>query len=210
MLALFVQIILTNRHILYNAETYVLIWLIRKCNEGVYEMSNQTNRFLIQIKLWTDADLDLLRQVNAPEMTAHLGGAETEEKILARHKRYLELNQAGTARMFSVQSLTDRVAVGTVGYWDRVWNDEAAYEMGWAVLPPFQGRGVAIAAAREAVEHARSEQKHRFMYAFPSVENDSSNAICRKLGFTFMKEREFEYPKGNMMRCNEWRLDLTE
>lgn len=81
--------------------------------------------------------------------------------------------------------------------------------MGWVVLPPFQGRGVAIAAAREAVLHARSKQKHRFMYVFPSVANLASNAICRNLGFAFITEREFEYPKGNFMRCNEWRLDLT-
>jgi RimJ/RimL family protein N-acetyltransferase len=186
-----------------------LFGLIWKIQIGVKVMSKQTNSLPIRIELWTEDDIDLLRRVNAPEMTTHLGGVESEEKILARHQRYLEIHDAGTGHMFSVISPMEPVAVGTVGYWERVWNDEVAYEMGWAVLPPFQGRGVAIAAAREAVEHARSEQKHRFMYAFPSAENYASNAICRKLGFTFMKECEFEYPKGNMMRCNEWRLDLT-
>jgi hypothetical protein len=44
------------------------------------------------------------------------------------------------------------------------------------------------------------------------VENAPSNAICRKLGFTLVNVSEYEYPKdsGNIMRCNDWRLDLFE
>ena len=34
-----------------------------------------------------------------------------------------------------------------VGYWDREWRGEQVYEMGWAVLPAYQGRGLATAAA---------------------------------------------------------------
>lgn len=51
--------------------------------------------------------------------------------------------------------------------------------------------------------------RHRFMHAFPSVENAPSNAICRKLGFALVEESEFEYPPSNLMRCNDWRLDLS-
>jgi hypothetical protein len=42
----------------------------------------------------------------------------------------------------------------------------------------------------------------------PSVDNPPSNAICRKLGFTLLEERQFEYPVGNFMLCNVWQLDL--
>jgi hypothetical protein len=59
-----------------------------------------------------------------------------------------------------------------------------------------------------AIAVARSERKHRFLHAFPSVDNAPSNAICRKLGFTLVEECEFEYPPGSFMRCNDWRLDL--
>ncbi|TCP53912.1 RimJ/RimL family protein N-acetyltransferase [Tumebacillus sp. BK434] len=171
-------------------------------------MSNRTNALPVRIELWTESDLDLLRQVNAPEMTEHLGGAETDQKLQTRHRHYLAINEAGTGRMFRVISNVDQTAVGTVGYWERVWNEEDAYEMGWAVLPPYQGKGVGSAAARAAIAQARSEQKRKYMYAFPSVDNLASNAICQQLGFTWMGEREFEYPKGNFMRCNEWRFDL--
>jgi hypothetical protein len=54
------------------------------------------------------------------------------------------------------------------------------------------------------------EQRHQFMHAFPSVSNAPSNAICRKLGFSLIEECEFEYPPGNWLTVNDWRLDLLE
>ena len=63
--------------------------------------------------------------------------------------------------------------------------------------------------AREAITRARSDGKHRFLHAFPSVDNHPSNAICQKLGFILIEECEFEYPRGSFMRCNDWRLDLS-
>jgi RimJ/RimL family protein N-acetyltransferase len=171
-------------------------------------MSDQGNTGQVRIEPWSEADLDLERRINAPEMMTHLGGPETEEQILARHKRYVEIGGTGTGRMFRIVLLPEREAVGSVGYWGRDWHEETVYEMGWSVLPEFQGRGIAAAAAAAAVASARAEQKHTHIHAFPSVGNPASNAICRKLGFLFMAECDFEYPKGNFMRCNDWRGDI--
>jgi RimJ/RimL family protein N-acetyltransferase len=41
------------------------------------------------------------------------------------------------------------------------------------------------------------------------VDNAASNALCRKLGFVLVGETDVEYPPGHMMRCNDWRIDLT-
>ena len=76
------------------------------------------------------------------------------------------------------------------------------------MLPAFQGRGIAGRATLKAIEIARSEKKRRFLHSYPSVDNAPSNAVCRKLGFVLLGASEFEYPKGNLMRCNDWRLDL--
>ena len=78
------------------------------------------------------------------------------------------------------------------------------------MLPAFQGRGVGRGGTSLAIDVARSDGKHRFMHAFPSVGNAPSNAICKKLGFTLLGEEDFEYPKGNFMRSNDWRLDLSD
>jgi RimJ/RimL family protein N-acetyltransferase len=76
------------------------------------------------------------------------------------------------------------------------------------VVPEFQGRGIAVAATAQAIELAKSGNQRRFMHAFPNVDNAPSNAICRKFGFELLEAREFEFPKGHFMTCNDWRLDL--
>jgi RimJ/RimL family protein N-acetyltransferase len=58
------------------------------------------------------------------------------------------------------------------------------------------------------VDRARAARKHRDLHAFPSVDNGASNAVCRKAGFALLRERDFEYPPGHLLRTNDWRLDL--
>jgi RimJ/RimL family protein N-acetyltransferase len=157
----------------------------------------------VGIEPWEDGDLPLLRRLNAPEMTEHVGGPESEEQVLARHQRYLRIGG-----MFRVV-LPEGEPVGSVGYWERPWCGETVYETGWGVLPPFQRRGIAAAAVTAVVERVKAERKHRYLHAFPSVGNPASNALCRKLGFSLLGECDFEYPPGSTMRCSDWRLDLA-
>ena len=141
-------------------------------------------------------------------MTEHLGGPESPSKIAERQDRYERLVEPGKGRMFKIVDDATGVGVGSVGYWKRKWRDMQVYEAGWSVIPAFQGRGIASAALAQAIEEARSQRTHRFLHAFPAVDNPPSNAICQKLGFTLLEECEFEYPPGNLMQCNDWRLDL--
>jgi RimJ/RimL family protein N-acetyltransferase len=168
----------------------------------------------VRIEPWSEDDFELLRAVNAPELMDHLGGPETEEQLITRHQRYVELStdRTGRGRMFRiVQAEGDDAGrpAGSVGFWEQTWDGEQIYETGWAVLPAFQGRGIATAATLAVIERARAEQRHRTLHAFPSVDNDPSNAVCRKAGFTLLGEREVEYPPGNVLRSHDWCLDLT-
>ncbi|GHF62987.1 N-acetyltransferase GCN5 [Streptomyces mashuensis] len=164
----------------------------------------------IWIEPWAERDLELLRRVNTPEMKQHLGGPETDEQVLARHQRYLAMPAAGTGVMFSVRLGPRGDAAGTIGYWDRLWQDRPVHETGWSVLPEHQGRGIAAAAALAVVERLRGERRLRYLHAFPSVGNPASNAVCRRAGFTLVGECDFEYPagSGHLLRSNDWRLDL--
>jgi RimJ/RimL family protein N-acetyltransferase len=159
-----------------------------------------------QVRLvpWSEDDLPLLIRLNTPEMTEHLGGPETEAQVLVRHERYV----AAEFGIFKAVLDPDRVGVGNVNFWDREWNGEQVYEMGWAVVPDFQGRGIASAMVGQAVELARGTNRWAAVHAFPSVDNPPSNRVCRKVGFTLLGEGRFEYPKGHWMQCNDWRLEL--
>ena len=166
----------------------------------------------IRLEPWGEEDLPLLEKLMGdPAMTADLGGPESPEKIAERQKRYQRLPGTGTGRMFKIVEAATGESVGSVGYWERESSEGPVYETGWMVLPAFQGRGVATSAASQVIQRAKAEGKHRFLHAYPSVDNASSNAICRRLGFTLVDVSEYEYPKdsGNIMRCNDWRLDLV-
>jgi RimJ/RimL family protein N-acetyltransferase len=161
----------------------------------------------IRLQAWTQADLSLLLVANTPEMTAHLGGPETEDKVLDRHRRYLQIGDPGAGLMFAVV-LPDGQRVGIIGYWERTWQHTLVYETGWSVVPAFHGRGIATAAARAVAGRARAQRRHKHMHAFPAADHPASNAVCRKAGFTLRGETDFEYPPGTLMRCNDWRLEL--
>ena len=167
------------------------------------------DRSAVHIETWGEGDLPLLEALlGDPEMMEHLGGPESHEQLVARQARYERLADSGTGCMFKIIDEATGEAIGSVGYWERIWGGEQVYEAGWSVLPAFQGRGIARMATAQAIASARSQGKHHFLHAFPSVDNPPSNALCRTLGFTLMGEYEFEYPKGHFMQCNDWRLDL--
>jgi RimJ/RimL family protein N-acetyltransferase len=171
----------------------------------VFEESDMSDRGAVRIEPWREDDLPLLEKLTGdPAMMEHLGGPESREKIAERQSRY---ERPGSG-MFRIVDGATGEAVGSVGYWERVWRGQHVYEIGWSVLPAFQGRGFASRATAQAIARARAERKHRFLHAFPSVANGPSNAICRKLGFTLLEECEFEYPPGRLMQCNDWRFDL--
>jgi RimJ/RimL family protein N-acetyltransferase len=163
-----------------------------------------------RLEPWAEGDHPLLtRLMSDPAMTEHLGGPESPEKIAERHERYVSGAKPGVVEMFKVVD-EEGTPVGSVGYWERESHEGQVYETGWMVLPEFQGRGIATVATAQIVELLRRLRKLQYLYAYPSVDNQPSNAICRKLGFELVETEEFEYPKGsgNVMTCNNWRLDL--
>lgn len=160
----------------------------------------------VELRRYAEDDFTILRRNNAPEMTAYLGGPETEEKLLNRHQRYLDIPNSGKGHMFVVW--LDEARVGMIGYWEHEDKGEIVWETGWGVLPEFQGRGIAVAAIHELVKKACAEGTHRFLHAYPRTDNAASNALCRNAGFELVGEMDFEYPAGNPIRCNDWQMDL--
>jgi RimJ/RimL family protein N-acetyltransferase len=158
----------------------------------------------IRLERWSPADHALLTALNGDEaQMAHVGGAESAEKIAERQARYVA--DPGQYRIVEPGG----AAVGWVGFWVREWRGEEIYEIGWSVLPAFQGRGHASAATALAVEAARRAGGPATIHAFPGVANAASNAVCRRVGFELVEAGlTFEYPPGSMMVCNDWRLVL--
>ena len=156
----------------------------------------------LHLVAWSDDDAALLAALNGDDaQMAHVGGAETAAKIAERQARYER-----DPGQFAI--VAEGTRAGWVGFWPRAWRGAEVYEIGWSVLPAFQGRGLASAATALALQRVREEGRRRFVHAFPSVDNPASNALCRRLGFELLGEDEFEFPPGHSMRCNDWRFDV--
>ena len=156
----------------------------------------------LRLAPWGPDDRPLLDALNAPAMMAHLGGPEPAHKLDERQARYLEPRSG----MFTIRAGGEKA--GSVGFWDREWRGEDVYEIGWLVLPAFQGRGIATRAAELVLDRVRADGRHRAVHAYPAVDNPPSNAICRRLGFTLLGPEDFEFPPGSWLHCNDWRLEL--
>jgi RimJ/RimL family protein N-acetyltransferase len=160
----------------------------------------------IRLEPWGDGDLPLLKRLLGDSaMMTHLGGPEPAAKIAERQQRYL-----ADPRQTRIVIAATGEAVGWVGYWDRMWQEQPVFETGWSVLPEWQGQGIASRATALALAAARADGDRRYVHAFPSVDNGPSNRVCIKLGFELMGEVSFEYPpgSGDVLPCNDWRFDL--
>jgi RimJ/RimL family protein N-acetyltransferase len=169
---------------------------------GVVRADGTSEPSVVRLEPWGTGDLPLLEQLNDPELTKHVGGPETREELADRQSSY----EPPDSRQFRI--VVDGEGVGWVGYWEFDWRDRQVWEIGWAVIPRFHGRGIASSATGLLLERAQAERGHRFVHAFPKVENAASNAICRKLGFELIGETDFDARRAGVVRCNDWAFDL--
>jgi RimJ/RimL family protein N-acetyltransferase len=143
-----------------------------------------------------------------PDMMSELGGPLPRRGLADKLRGIVEDVQAGRVWYFTIiPDPEDGIAAGTVCVWDHKWNGEMINEIGWMVVPEFQGRGLASEAVRAVLERAQAEERWDVIHAFPAVTNAPSNAICRKTGFSKIAEGDFEYA-GRMLRCNHWKIDV--
>ncbi|MEU0631456.1 GNAT family N-acetyltransferase [Streptomyces sp. NPDC005989] len=114
--------------------------------------------------------------------------------------------------MIIPEAATPSAVAGTVSLWSHEAGDQHISEIGWMVLPAFQGQGYGKRAVRTLLEMAREDGRWGLVHAFPATSNLPSNGICRGVGFTFVEEQSLEFA-GRVLDTNHWiidpRTDLT-
>lgn len=114
-------------------------------------------------------------------MMAELGGPLPRDGIEAKVRRDAETarTDAGWIKMIVPDEAAPRVVAGSVVLWS-LEDEEAdpadpasapASEIGWKVLPEFQGRGPAKQAVRELPRLAQEDGRWGRAHAFPGVTN---------------------------------------
>ena len=172
------------------------------------ESANHT--FDMMLRDVEPGDVDAYFQMRCdPEMMAELGGPVRRESIAAKVETDVRKTRADEYWVsMIVPDETDPGTVGgTVSLWSHGDGDEVALsEIGWMVLPEFQGQGLAKRAVRALLERARDDGRWGLVHAFPGVTNAASNALCRSVGFTFVGERDVAFA-GRLLHTNHWWID---
>lgn len=143
-----------------------------------------------------------------PVMMADLGGPLPREGMADKVRRDVRQAAADLAwiKMIVPAPDTDDEVAGTVTIWSHDTNDGLISEIGWMVLPEFQGQGLGKRAVRTLLEQARDEDRWGVVHAFPATGNGASNGICRSLGFRFVAEREVTFA-NRVLLSNHWAID---
>jgi RimJ/RimL family protein N-acetyltransferase len=138
-------------------------------------------------------------------MMAELGGPLPREKVEARLRKDIELAAADSAwiKVIVPDGDEDGGAAGTIVLWQDEEDGATVTEIGWMVLPEYQGQGLAKAAVRELLDAAAEDGRWGEVHANPGVTNGPSNGICRALGFRLLGERDLDFA-DRILRTNHW------
>ncbi|MFF0225479.1 GNAT family N-acetyltransferase [Streptomyces sp. NPDC004629] len=140
-----------------------------------------------------------------PLMMTDLGGPLPRERMPDKVRRDVRDAAAGIAwiKMIVPDPDAPGVVAGSVTIWSHDTDDGPMSEIGWMVLPEFQGRGLGRLAARTLLEQARDEDRWGDVHAFWATSNVASNGICRSLGFRFVAEQDVTFA-DRVLRSNHW------
>jgi RimJ/RimL family protein N-acetyltransferase len=144
-----------------------------------------------------------------PVMMAELGGPLPRKGIEEKVARDVRSAAEGAdwIKMIVPDEAAPGVVAGNVVLWSHDEDDGAPIsEIGWMVLPEFQGRGLGKRAVRMLLELAGEDRRWGLVHAFPATTNAASNGICRSLGFQLTGERDVTFA-GRVLRSNCWVID---
>ncbi|HEV7208002.1 MAG TPA: GNAT family N-acetyltransferase [Mycobacteriales bacterium] len=144
-----------------------------------------------------------------PVMMAELGGPLPRAGIEDKVRRDVESTASGETwiEMILPSQADLSLVAGSVVLWSHEHDGVQISEIGWMVLPEFQGRGLGTAAVRALLARAGAEDRWGPSHAFPGVHNAPSNGICRTLGFTLLGAEQVIAFGDRPLPANHWRLD---
>lgn len=158
----------------------------------------------VELVEYEDRDLELVLAIDLdPVAMRHLGGPREETAARKAHRERLLVPEEGGIWKTIV---ADGERVGSLGIW-RGDVAGATWEAGWTILPAHHRRGIATRALAQLIGLARASGAYDSIHAFPGRDNEASNALCRRAGFTLVGTWRGEYAGGPFV-ANHWRLEL--
>lgn len=140
-----------------------------------------------------------------PVMTADLGGPRRPGDMPAKVAR--DVRDAASGAAWNLMIIPDAsrpdIVAGTVTVYNSGHRPQSRSEIGWMVLPEYQGHGLARASVRLVLERERVERRWGLLHALTSPANVASNALCRSLQFVLRGQESHRFD-GRDYTVNHW------
>jgi len=142
-------------------------------------------------RCWTAEDLPLaLLLWGDIEVTRFFGGPFSEDEIRTRFKRERARRMVHGFQYWVIELLADGDFVGCCGL--RPYRPvEEVHELGFHLRPKHWGRGLAMEAARAAIEFAFETIGAKGLSAGHHPGNENSKKVLAKLGFRYTHDEHF-------------------
>lgn len=158
------------------------------------KLSNQTLKLRserLRFDSWCIDDLPLMLQLHTdPKVQAgypYDADYWTNELIAKKLDSYMdEQNNHGVTKW--KLSLLDGTFIGRAGW--SFWNDNL--ELGYAILPQFQGKGFAFEAAAYLLQESLKTYEAKKLVGFAAVNNKASQAVLEKIGLHYEGEQDID------------------
>jgi [ribosomal protein S5]-alanine N-acetyltransferase len=174
------------------------------------DVTSEPNYFFrtarLGLRLWRDDDLPLAIALwGDARATRLIGGPFSEDHIRERLANEIATMQTQRVQFWPVFLLVGGDFMGCCGFRPHK-PEQHIYELGYAFLEPYWGKGYAMESARAVLDLARYALGAKGFFAGHHPENLASQKILTKLGFRFTHV-ELYPPTGKMHPS--YSLDLT-
>ena len=144
----------------------------------------------LRFRTWRASDFDTYKTwTTRMEIMRYLGGKTFDEIQAWRHMAYL----VGHWTLFGYgyyvcEEKSSGKMIGRVGFTNHpAW---PGFELGWTIIPEYQGKGYATEAARMMLEYAFTELKQPRVMSLIHPDNAPSRRVAEKLGQKIEGETE--------------------
>jgi len=161
----------------------------------------ETERFILREILPIDAD-GFFELNSDPEVQKYLGNkpitstTQAIEDLNFIRAQYL-IN--GIGRWAIIDKKTNKF-IGWTGLkliTEETNHHKNYYDLGYRLIKKYWGRGIATETALASLEYAFDKLQANEVYAIADCENDGSNKILNKIGFSFVETFDFDGKKHN-------------
>ncbi|WP_053005784.1 GNAT family N-acetyltransferase [Kiloniella spongiae] len=132
----------------------------------------------LRIRQYQGTDLEPTRRMSQdPELRKWLLSGVYSDK---EHEEYVKVSSTSDTKDFVVEEKATGLVMGEMTF--HRWEVQRTWEMGWLILPEFQGKGYASEAAKSLLKVGFEQMELHRIVAMAHPENSASWRLMEKIG----------------------------